>query len=397
MAANQVELGAAVADKLRPMFADLGLALESFQVQNISLPDELQKRLDERIGMGVVGDMGRYTQFQTAQSIPVAAANEGGVAGAGAGLGAGIAMGQAMGQAMSQAAGGAPAGGAGRPRRAGDPACGPAGPAPRTRARAAPSRCRPARGSVPTAAPRRRSRARAATRAWTSPASSAPTAERPRPDSRPRASPARPAGARQVHLRAVAPRRLRLLPRHPHPPRSRRRAGRHHGGPARGRHAAAARRRGRAGAASTSRVVGRAAGALGAAAAGTSGTARSTTAAAAGWATPPASTPCRSRRRVPEPLPAWPALAPGRAASRSAGVALRGDRAARGPRGGWRGRAAVPPSRRAGRRRPPTCAPPTARFATLDYSDDAPRLYTGEVVELAALGLRGLREFDGWR
>jgi membrane protease subunit (stomatin/prohibitin family) len=128
MAANQVELGAAVADKLRPMFADLGLALENFQVQNVSLPEELQKRLDERIGMGLVGDMGRYTQFQTAQSIPVAAANEGGVAGAGAGLGAGIAMGQAMGQAMSQASGGGqpPAGGG-----AGAPATrvGPAGPA----------------------------------------------------------------------------------------------------------------------------------------------------------------------------------------------------------------------------------------------------------------------------
>ncbi|HEV8616682.1 MAG TPA: SPFH domain-containing protein [Methylomirabilota bacterium] len=104
MAANQVELSAAVADKVRPMFGDLGLALEAFQVQNISLPDELQKRLDERIGMGVVGEMSRYTQFQTAQSIPTAAANEGGGAGAGMGLGAGIAMGQAMGQAMSQAA-----------------------------------------------------------------------------------------------------------------------------------------------------------------------------------------------------------------------------------------------------------------------------------------------------
>jgi membrane protease subunit (stomatin/prohibitin family) len=128
MAANQVELGAAVADKLRPMFADLGLALENFQVQNVSLPDELQKRLDERIGMGLVGDMGRYTQFQTAQSIPVAAANEGGVAGAGAGLGAGIAMGQAMGQALGQAmSGGQPpaAGGAAAPATR----VGPAGPA----------------------------------------------------------------------------------------------------------------------------------------------------------------------------------------------------------------------------------------------------------------------------
>jgi membrane protease subunit (stomatin/prohibitin family) len=110
MAANQVELGAAVADKLRPLFGDLGLALEVFQVQNISLPEELQKRLDERIGMGLVGDMGRYTQFQTAQSIPVAAANEGGVAGAGAGLGAGIALGQTMGHAMSQATTASPGG-----------------------------------------------------------------------------------------------------------------------------------------------------------------------------------------------------------------------------------------------------------------------------------------------
>jgi membrane protease subunit (stomatin/prohibitin family) len=110
MAANQVELGAAVADKLRPLFGDLGLALEVFQVQSISLPEGLQKRLDERIGMGLVGDMGRYTQFQTAQSIPVAAANEGGVAGAGAGLGAGIALGQTMGHAMSQATTASPGG-----------------------------------------------------------------------------------------------------------------------------------------------------------------------------------------------------------------------------------------------------------------------------------------------
>ena len=40
---------------------------------------------------------------------------------------------------------------------------------------------------------------------------------------------------------------------------------------------------------------------------------------------------------------------------------------------------------------------PTARFATLDYGDEATRLYVGEMVELEALGLRGLREFDGWR
>ena len=74
----------------RPVFADLGLSLESFVVENISLPEELQKMLDQRIGMNMIGDMNRYTQFQVAQSMPIAAANEGGgAAGIGAGLGGG--------------------------------------------------------------------------------------------------------------------------------------------------------------------------------------------------------------------------------------------------------------------------------------------------------------------
>ena len=69
-------------------------------VENLSLPEELQKLLDQRIGMNMVGDMGRYTQFQVAQSIPMAAANEGGLAGAGAGSAAGFGMAQAMTNAM---------------------------------------------------------------------------------------------------------------------------------------------------------------------------------------------------------------------------------------------------------------------------------------------------------
>ncbi len=97
MAANQVELAQKIADHLKPEFTRLGLALDSFVVENLSLPEELQKRLDERIGMNMIGDMGRYTQFQVAQSMPIAAANEGGgAAGIGAGLGAGLAMAQTM-------------------------------------------------------------------------------------------------------------------------------------------------------------------------------------------------------------------------------------------------------------------------------------------------------------
>lgn len=105
MAANQVELGQKIAEHMKPVFAEMGLALDTFVVENLSMPEELQKILDQRIGMNMVGDMGKYTQFQVAQSIPIAAANEGGgAAGIGAGLGAGMAMAQTMMGAIGQAA-----------------------------------------------------------------------------------------------------------------------------------------------------------------------------------------------------------------------------------------------------------------------------------------------------
>lgn len=116
MAANQTELGNKIGEGLKPMFADLGLALDTFVVENLSLPEELQKLLDTRIGMNMIGDMSKFTQFQVANSLPIAAANEGGIAGIGAGLGAGFTMAQTMANAMRP----------GEP----PPAAPPAGPAP---------------------------------------------------------------------------------------------------------------------------------------------------------------------------------------------------------------------------------------------------------------------------
>jgi membrane protease subunit (stomatin/prohibitin family) len=100
MAANQLEMGQKISEHLKPFFGDLGLELDTFVVENLSLPDELQKLLDQRIGMNMVGDMQRYTQFQVAQAMPIAAANEGGLGGVGAGLGAGFVMAQQMAGAM---------------------------------------------------------------------------------------------------------------------------------------------------------------------------------------------------------------------------------------------------------------------------------------------------------
>src|SRR5579884_44811 len=103
LAANQLEMGNRIMEHMKPAFAELGLSLETFVVDNVSLPDELQQVLDQRIGMNMIGDMQRFTQYEVAKSIPIAAANEGaGVAGIGAGLGAGLTMAQQMMNAMQQ-------------------------------------------------------------------------------------------------------------------------------------------------------------------------------------------------------------------------------------------------------------------------------------------------------
>ena len=121
LAANQVEFAKALMDATAPAFEKIGLKLEGVTMQSVSLPEELQKILDQKIGMGMVGnDMGKFMQYQTAQSIPKfaeSAGQGGGVVGDAIGLGAGVALGQTMANQLSQglaaAAPGAPAAAAG--------------------------------------------------------------------------------------------------------------------------------------------------------------------------------------------------------------------------------------------------------------------------------------------
>ncbi|CAN5876430.1 SPFH domain-containing protein [soil metagenome] len=106
LAANQISFAQALATQLVPEFEKIGIKLENITVQNVSLPEELQKILDQKIGMGMVGnDMGKFMQYQTAQAIPKFAegsANGGGIAGDAMGLGAGVALGQVMAQNLAQ-------------------------------------------------------------------------------------------------------------------------------------------------------------------------------------------------------------------------------------------------------------------------------------------------------
>ena len=129
MAANQGALAEKISEQLKPAFTDYGLSLDSFVVENLSLPEELQKVLDQRISMNVLGDMGKFTQYQVAQAIPIAAGNEGGGAvGIGAGLGAGVAMGQAMMDAVKQSTSAGSGGGGATPAAAGAATSGAASP-----------------------------------------------------------------------------------------------------------------------------------------------------------------------------------------------------------------------------------------------------------------------------
>jgi membrane protease subunit (stomatin/prohibitin family) len=150
MAANQAALGQKIAETLKPSFAELGLSLENFVMENISLPDELQKMLDQRISMNMLGDMNKYTQFQVAQSMPIAAANEGGgAAGIGVGLGAGLTMAQSMMNAVKTS----PTPPGEQPPPAGGPApsAGPGGPAAPPPMGTAPGAGAPAAPAAPSA------------------------------------------------------------------------------------------------------------------------------------------------------------------------------------------------------------------------------------------------------
>ena len=102
LAANYDELSNFALQAMNPKVAPLGVALTSFVIENISLPEEVEKSMDKRTSMGVLGDMNRYTQYQAAEAMREAASNPNSSAGSGMGLGAGVAMGQMFMGAFNQ-------------------------------------------------------------------------------------------------------------------------------------------------------------------------------------------------------------------------------------------------------------------------------------------------------
>jgi membrane protease subunit (stomatin/prohibitin family) len=109
MAANTAEFAKLVAGRISETIAAYGLTLPELYIENVSLPPAVEEALDRRTSMGVVGDLAKYQQFQTAEAMRAAAENPGGDGGMGAGLGMGMGMAMANQMAQSGPWGAAPA------------------------------------------------------------------------------------------------------------------------------------------------------------------------------------------------------------------------------------------------------------------------------------------------
>jgi membrane protease subunit (stomatin/prohibitin family) len=109
LAGNQTLMSEKLKEAVTPALAEYGLAVPSFFVESLSLPDEVQAHLDKASSMRVIGDLDRYAKFQSAEAIETAASQPGGMAGLGVGAGAGMAIGQNMAAALSTPAPAAPA------------------------------------------------------------------------------------------------------------------------------------------------------------------------------------------------------------------------------------------------------------------------------------------------
>ena len=102
LASNYDELSKFVSTKISLEFEELGIEITKLLIENISLPPEVEAAMDKRSSMGIIGNLGAYTQFQAANSIEKAAENGNGIMGAGVGMGMGFGMGNQMGNMFNQ-------------------------------------------------------------------------------------------------------------------------------------------------------------------------------------------------------------------------------------------------------------------------------------------------------
>jgi membrane protease subunit (stomatin/prohibitin family) len=102
IASNLTNIEQVVLTRVKDHFDLYGITIDKLSGLYISLPEEVQKAVDQRASMQILG--ANYMQYQTGQAMREAASNPSGgnIAGAGVGLGAGLGMGWTMVDAMKQ-------------------------------------------------------------------------------------------------------------------------------------------------------------------------------------------------------------------------------------------------------------------------------------------------------
>jgi len=98
LAANYEKLGAYITEHIAPSFDEYGLELTKMLVENISLPEEVEKAIDARSSREITGDLDAHIKYQSGQAL----GNSEGSASDMVGMGAGMAMGQQMANSMQQ-------------------------------------------------------------------------------------------------------------------------------------------------------------------------------------------------------------------------------------------------------------------------------------------------------
>jgi membrane protease subunit (stomatin/prohibitin family) len=99
LAANYRDLSEQLRVRVRERIDDeYGLDVPALFIVNVSLPPEVEKALDARSSMGIVGDVGRYQQFQMGNAILAAAQNPSAGLGQGLAFGTGFALAGGLGQ-----------------------------------------------------------------------------------------------------------------------------------------------------------------------------------------------------------------------------------------------------------------------------------------------------------
>ena len=90
------EMAVAVKTRVAEDFRKYGMELVDFYINRITPPEEVQRMIDERSGMGAVGNLDQFLKFKAAKAMGDAATSGGLGSGAAAGMGVGVGAGLGM-------------------------------------------------------------------------------------------------------------------------------------------------------------------------------------------------------------------------------------------------------------------------------------------------------------